>query len=748
MKHTHILVLLVVLPFVSMAQSGRLKYADKLYSTMSYYYAAEAYEDVIARKTDSATVAKNLSSSYDKIGNTSKAIEWYRFLERNSQLDKDQQMRLALLEREAGNYKGSEDLMANYTTKYGESDVSRDVVASSSSIEALIKGTNNFELHPQNVNTLYSEIGATYYADNSIILASSKRLKMSVNTIDSWSGNYFYDLYTASIDEQGTIGKMKKINSKVTTKYHDGPAVYDAASGYFYFTRNNYLDGKKGTDDQKVVRLKIYRAKLDGSKFKNVQELAINSESFSTAHPTLSKDGKTMYFSSDRPGSLGGMDLYSIKLDDKGTVGEPVNLGSKINTTQNDVFPFYNEKENILFFSSEGHAGLGGLDVYVAKLKKSGEARKVENLGAPINSSADDLSYVSDEMQTKGYVSSNRNDGVGSDDIYGFKQLKPITNSAVFVGKTTDLLTGLDLENTTLYLADKNGNILDSTKSTSDGAFELDLNKVNGDFLIMASQDGYLQAQKEIAYQDDKMEYNEDVKLMPILEYYFTGTVVDKVTQTPLEGVKIAITDNKKKQNSEIQFTKSQGDFSSNTLLYNYEDNVDYQFKLEKEGYVTKSIDLKEFLGSKEAINVQERMSMINMEKIEIGKTNLDGVVALNPIYFDLNSSLIRKDAALELDKIIAVMKENPRMVIELGSHTDTRADDNYNLWLSDRRAKSSANYIISKGIGKDRITGKGYGETKLIVQDTEIDKVSTEEEKEVLHQKNRRTEFIVVKMK
>jgi len=739
----------ILLPVVGFSQSSRLKHANKLFNTQSYYYAAEAYEDCLARKTDSTQIANNIAYSYDKTHNTTKALDWYRFLNRKATISKEQQLRLALLEREVGNYSQSEALMSSYGNKYGELDVSKSVVSGSSSIEKLKTNNSNFELVEQKkVNTGASEMGANFYTMGEILVASSARRKMSPNRIHSWTGKHFYDLYKAPVDKDGQIGKMKIVKGQVQSKFNDGPAVYNSTSGYFYFTRNNFLDGKKGMDENRVIRLKVFRAKMDGNKFTDAEEMSFNSDAYSNAHPTLSKDGKRMYFSSDRPGGFGGMDIYSVNLDANGnTVGDPVNMGNKINTTQNDAFPSYNDQENILFFSSEGHSGLGGMDVFAAKLNKQGKASSIENLGAPINSSQDDLSFVSNPTQTMGYFSSDRKGGKGDDDIYSFKQKAPIKNSATVKGNAKDLLAGTDIENATIYLTDKNGKIIDSAKTTPDGNFEFSLRDIDDDFKLKGAKDGYVMNEKVVSYNADKMEYNQDLKLMPELDYYFKGIITDKSSGEPLSNVKVIISDNIKNTSFEEVLTQEAGTFKTVTLPYIYNDNVNYKFKLERAGYLSKSLDVKELLGMEAELTMKENLSF-SLDKIEVGKTDLANILDLEPIYFDLNSSDIRKDATLELDKVVSAMNENPQMIIELGSHTDQRESDRYNLWLSERRAKSSANYIISKGISKDRIKGKGYGELSPKKSQAEIDSLPTKEAQEEMYQLNRRTEFIIVKMK
>lgn len=747
MKHTLIFIGLLSIPFIGSSQKGRLNYADRMYDSKSYYYASEGYEDVLDRKTDSLTVAVKIADSYDKIGNTQKAVEWYTFLKTKGQLSKEQHLRLALLERELENYAGSEQLLASYQQQYGTDAVSKDIL-SSGPVSGLQIDKHQFELKEQGVNTTSSDMSVSYYAANEVLLASSKRRSKAVMRLHTWTGNYFYDIYKAPVNDQGEIGKMKLMKSKAKTKFHDGPAVYSEQTGYVYFTRNNYLNGKKQTDENKTVRLKIYRAQIDGRKFKNIEELSINDNNYSTAHPTITKDGKRLYFSSDRPGGYGGMDLYYVNLDMEGKpVGSIINLGEKVNTTQHELFPSYNAAENLLFFSSEGHFGLGGLDVFVAKLDKQGSTRSIENVGSPINSAYDDFSFTNDDLQTKGYFTSNRKGGKGDDDIYGFSQKFAIKNSASLKGTATDILTKKELPNTMIYLADKNGNVVDSTQTDERGAYELSLAGIEGDFRLLGSKTDYIKTDKAISYDDTKTEYEEDLALMPVLDYYFTGTVKDKATQQLLSGVNIMVTDTKKNEGFAQVSTTGEGSFKTETLPYGYNDQIAYSFKLEKEGYVSKNVSLSELLSMQQELEVNGRLSL-DMTKIEIGKTDLNDIIEINPIYFDLNKSDIRSDAAVELNKIVKVMQENPGMVIELGSHTDSRGSDASNRSLSDRRAKSSAKYIISQGISKDRIYGKGYGESKLKISDAQINKATSVEEKEALHQKNRRTEFIIVKMK
>lgn len=722
------------------SQNSRLKLADKYYESLSYYEAANTYEDVLERKEDSLGVAHKLADCYDKCGNYKKSYEWYNYLSNHDSLTKSELIRFSLLQRRNGYYDESAKTMNLYQSKYG----SNDLVENFSNIDGLDKlliENPNFELRSQGINTLSSEIGVSYISDKEVLISSSKRSKVISQRTHNWTDGYFYDVYQSDLDGSGNLERLKSLKGKIGTKYHDGPAVYDRNGEFVYFTRNNYLKGKSNKDSKEVVRLNLYRAKLEGKKFKDVERLWFNSDEFSCAHPTVSSDGKRLYFSSDKPGGFGGMDLYVVNLDG---VSTPMNLGNVVNTSTNEVFPHYNSSEDLLFFSSEGHKGIGGLDVFVAYLDKGEIVKSIDNLGKGINSSDDDFSFVSKEDQSMGYFSSNRIGGKGDDDIYAFNQKDPIVNGAILNGDVTDILTSSKLEGAIVYLLLNNGVVLDSTLTDSQGNFKFSIKGINEDFQVSAYKMDYKEDINAVKFESEKKEYNERLELMPKLDYHYIGMVTDKESGQPLDGVKLTLVD--KIKNSEFEQLKTiAGEFETGLLPYSYGDNVTYMFKLEKEGYITKTFDRLDLLSKESQIRVDNDLTMT---KIIVGKTDLNDVIDINPIYFDLNSSVIRPDAALELDKIVKVMKENPGMVIELGSHTDSRASHKYNEWLSDRRAKSSAQYIISKGISKDRITGKGYGENRLKVKDAVIEKAPSEEEKERLHQLNRRTEFIIVRMK
>lgn len=742
-----LLLLLIFIPFISIAQKARLKFADKLYTDLAYYDASKVYEDVLEKGVDSIEIADKIADCYQKIGNTVTAVKWYDYMHEKNKISQTALLQFALMERQLGEYDHSLVLTQQYEQLYGANDITQNMTNELTILKKVEVDRENFKISNEAINTASSEFGTSYFTENKVLITSSKKSNQMVSQVYSWTGDYFYNLYIGDIDSSGKILNMKDINGDINTKFHDGPAVYESTNEFIYFTRDDFLDGKKGVDENRRMRLKIYRAKLANNKLVNIEELPFNNSNYSCAHPTISDDGKQLFFSSDMPGGFGGSDIYSVSINENGTVGVPKNMGSKINTSLNEFFPFYRSNENILFFSSNGLNGYGGLDVFSAKLADDFLVNSVENLGKPINSTADDFSFVNNKNQTKGYFSSNRTDGKGNDDIYSFNQLRPITNSKALKGSVFDLLTSAPIDRSMIYLRKKTGEIIDSTYTNTKGEYILPLKNVNEDVIVTAKSTGYIPNDSILALTQNPDISRVNLNLSQKINYAFTGTVLDKLTNEKLKDVKISIVDAKTNKLISTINTNIIGKFETAVipeLIYN--DSINYKFKFEKKGYLTTTETLPLRLAKEEKIDVSELLHP-TLVKVINGVTDLADIIKINPIYFDYNQAYIRPDAAIELDKIVQVMLDNPNMVIALYSHTDARGSFKLNQDLSHRRAISSMNYIISKGISAKRITGKGKGESDLKISDEEIKKVHKWDKQEELHQLNRRTEFIIVKL-
>lgn len=493
-------------------------------------------------------------------------------------------------------------------------------------------------------NSKYSDFGTAYYQDNKIIFSSSRDKKL-FSRIFKANKQPFLNLYEGIINLDGNVSEVNKFSKRLNTKYHEAAVSFTADQKTVYFTRNNYFEKKLGRNEEGITDVAIYRATIapDGG-WTNIISLPFNNENYSVAHPTVSVDGTKLYFASDMPGTLGGLDIFVVTINKDGTYGAPKNLGSSINTSGKEMFPFI-DAENILYFSSDnGKGGLGGLDVYAAKIFDT-SISDIIHLKKPVNSDKDDFGYIlkNGEKINEGYFSSNRSGGKGDDDIYHFISSPPLKiecNQEV-QGVVTDNLTKDAIAGAVVVLFDEKDNEIEATTSDEKGQFGF-ASKCKNSYKVVASDLKYESNSKKFTTNE---EANAKVNLVIGLE--------------PI----------------------------------------------------------------KEVIEIKERI-----------------VVNIDPIYFDFNKANIRQDASVELDKVVSIMMKYPELLIEGGSHTDSRGPAEYNKSLSKRRANATIKYIIAQGIDNSRISAKGYGESQLTNNCDGAVKCSNEE-----HQSNRRTEFVIL---
>ena len=444
--------------------------------------------------------------------------------------------------------------------------------------------------------------------------------------------------------EDGTWMDPKLLSGDVNGPFHEGPASFTSDGNTVFFTRSNYYKRKMDVNEKMENNLKIFKATLIDGKWKNLEELPFNSDDYSVAHPTLSPDEKTLYFASNMPGTIGQSDIYRVSINEDGTYGTPENLGKVINTEGRETFPYITEK-NELYYASDGHPGLGGMDVFVSKARQDGSFKEVLNVGEPLNSPKDDFGLLINTVSKIGYVTSNRDGGLGGDDIYKVKENKPIEYPCeqFLSGSVSDLETRELIANAKVSLFDSSYKLLKSATTDDKGIFDF----------------GEVDCDTKYYLKTEKAEYNTD-------------------------EVSTTIADNTGKTFVPITIEKT-------------------------------------------------------LKKVTVGD-DIAKAFGIKIIYFDLNKSDIRPDAAIELSKILDVMMQNPMIKIDIRSHTDSRDTAAYNEKLSERRAASTKAWLIQNGIKAARLTAKGYGESQLVNKCA--DGVACTEEE---HQANRRSEFVIV---
>lgn len=741
---------IVVLSFVLMSsmiysQTGKLNKANEYFEKLSYAYAADIYEELLGSEWDTPLMKVNLGRSYYYMGKMEKAEKHLGSVMNTAVAKNDDLFFYAQALKQNGKIEES-DVWMNKFRNRARNDMRGDSFSKNPEYLQKIVGKGMlFDIKNLSVNTAKSDFGGYPGPNGQTYFVSNRKDRAFIKNVWTWNKTPYLDLYRADVAKNRNIKDPKMLKKKINSRWHEGPLCFSPNGAMVYYTRNNVTRGKDRRDVQGHQNLKLYRAEVgQDAKWLNEKEIHFNSKDYSVGHPTISADGSTMYFASDMPGGSGGADLYVVEVKADGSLGAPRNLGKEVNTEGQDMFPWVNE-EGVLFFSSNGHIGLGGLDVFVI-FPKDGSFSGLLNVGLPVNGEMDDFAFTMNKDGKTGYFSSNRKDGAkGDDDIYSYTLLKPLKQKLILEGLITDNRTKLILPNSEVILVDADGNMLATTNADGKGYYAFDL-EPDMEYKVMAAKEKYFKNQANISTVDLSEDVSVIKKDLPLdqdpgLALY--ALVTDAKTKTPLEGVRMRIVDKITGKTFLEVKTPSTGDALKTIVDQKVGDFAAYDIILEKSGYFPKTVVFKTKI---------EKAGIIDVHNVLAGGLTLDpavkdlrNLIQINDIRFDLNKYNIRADAAKELDKIVEVMNKYPQMGVELGSHTDCRASYAYNEKLSDRRAKSSAAYIKTKITNPDRIYGKGYGESILLngcACEGKVKSDCSEEE----HEKNRRTEFKVIK--
>lgn len=616
------------------SQSASLKKANQKYENFNFIDASKIYLKVAKSGYESEDLLKKLGNLYYFKANYTEAEKWYEKLYtlNHTTLESDYLLRYSQTLKATGKEPEAEKIYNQFLSS--SKLLNNEFSSSKDYLDIIEENGDRYNIEALSINYKGTDYGA-FIKKETLYFASTRDLKKR-NVIDAWNNEPFLDIYSVDYNSsENTFGKPLVLKGDVNTKFHESSPVVTKDGKTLYFTRTNTTPRikkfKKGTG-----QLKIYRATKVGDEWTNIEDISINGDNYSNVHPVLSPDENTLYFASNMPSSLGETDIYSVSINKNGSFGKPKNLGSKINTKGRESFPFVTEN-NELYFSSDGHFGLGGYDVFYIDLNAA--EKQLLNVGAPVNGATDDFAFSMNNNSKKGFFSSNRS---GTDNIYSFQETKPIKEllEVTFKGSIVDSDTGNPLPNTTINVISEDTHVTYSISADENGWFSTSLNKFKS----------------------------------------FTITITNKDYET------------------------------TDIFLPKIKENYNKNFKL-----VRNVFDIT-----------------------ENNETDLSKVLHINHIYFDLNKSTINKDAEVELEKVVAAMQQNPNLKIDVRAHTDNRATANYNMMLSNKRAKATIEYLIKRGINKIRLTGRGYGETELINTCTNCS--------EYEHLQNRRSEFIIIK--
>lgn len=618
MKNIYLTLSVLLITSVLSAQNKNTKIADKLYNRYEFIAASKAYLKLVEKNKADSYVYKQLADSYYNIFNTTEAAKWYAKATEEPQ-DAETYHRYAQMLKANGNYTEANKQMANFAALSPKDYRAIQFVNDPNYLEKLNNQEKMFTIKNSDINSDKSDFGAVL-SDNTLYLTSARN---EAAKKFAWNNEPRLDIYMSTLNQDATFSPPVLVN-ELNSKYNDGPLAITQDGNTLYFATESFKEKVFFNDKDKRTKygmVSLYKATKTNGKWGNIEALPFNGKKYSTSNPSISKDGKTLYFSSNMPGSIGATDIWKVAIDSDGNFGTPENLGPTVNTEGRESFPFIADDDK-LYFSSDSHPGFGGYDIFVTDLNSN----QIKNVGKPVNSEKDDFAFSYNKTKKMGFFSSNR---IGQDDIYILNQLRKVLLLATII----DAKTGKAVPEALVTILENNKAILEKTTSA-----EGKINQVllpENENIIQVSSPGYNKKSQLITLTD-----NDELALDILLD--------------PIEPI--------------------------------------------------------------------------------ITETE----IILQEIYFEFNKSNITQRGATELDKLVQVMKENPELEIIAKSHTDNRGSEDYNKELSERRAKETAKYVVSKGIDSKRISAKGYGESEPKVNCTEC----TDEE----HAKNRRSEFIIVK--
>lgn len=642
-------VFLISINSFSQSTEKLLSKADQNFEALAYINARDIYLDVAKKGYSSPDLYRKLADSFYFTGEPEASIEWYEKLISNfsDQIKPEYLFRYAQSLKSAERYNEADAVMERFNSITGNDKRAKSFIDKRDYLNFIEMQSGKYDTYTLEINSEFSDYAPSFDHKGNIVFASSRSKNSKLH---EWNKMPFLDLFSSEISDDNISTKAsKKLKGRINSKYHESSTSFTKDGNTMYFTRNNFTNNKLGKSRKGVVLLKLYKATFINEKWSNIEELPFNSDNYSISHPALSPDDKQLYFASDMKGTRGKSDLFVVDILPGGGYGKPRNLGDSINTEGRETFPYVSNSGQ-LYFASDGHVGLGGLDVFVA-IPKEEDSYEVFNVGRPINSPKDDFSFVIDEENRTGYFASNRKGGKGNDDIYSFKQTEELITSCkeYLTGIITDQETGETIANADVILLDTDGNVINEIKSDYNGSYNFEV-ECDKQYIIRVVMEGL--NPNDIVFRSDNTY--ETLKNVP------------------------------------INFTK-------------------------------------------------EKLLSTSSEPVSIGD-DIVGPLQLNTIFFDLDNDEIRPDAIADLQKVIAVMQQNPNLKIEVRSHTDSRSSYWYNKRLSVKRMRATVRYIIRNGgIHWRRIRGKAYGERRL-KNNCANGIPCTEEE----HQENRRSEFIV----
>jgi hypothetical protein len=666
---------------------------DRYYAEMAFDQAKDEYKTAADMGALNEHVTKRLAECYMKLGDTKNGEIWYgqvvKFLNREPM---DLYMYAQALKGN-GKYEQAQQWMDRYLAM-----AQPQGGAAKSNIVDFAKKFNStvdrFTVKPVSVNSTLTDLGPAWYGTGKVIFASARDTSVGIQWRAAWNNEPFLDLYSAVRQPDGDLADVQRLSGNVNSKFHDGPGVV-APDGSLWYTRTSSESSRNG-----VWRLSILHAHPTAKGWSGEEPFLYNNPECSVGQPAISPDGRSFYFVSDMPGGFGGTDIYVCK-DQDGLWGTPENLGPAINTMRNELFPFIGA-DGMLYFSSTGLPGLGGLDVFAAKPDDGGSFSFAVNVGAPVNGPNDDFGFIIDGARQSGYFTSNRAGSAGGDDLYSFVMHAPLEVQYLCTGTVIDDETARTVPGAEVTLLDTAGGVVETARTDSSGKYSFPVKK-NREYSIKVSLAGHYDGLVHLSTEDIEQQQivARDIHLVPDAGIWLRGVARYAGKLGFAAGVKVSVV-NMTSFFSEVQESGPGGDF-----FFRMQPNEEFEVILEKPDYFSISVPVST-VGMRQGVIELGDVRRLVMEQVHVGRP-----VPMKYVTWSGDEVTLAPAAKAELDELADRMQVNPSLMVEVGVHADTRSKADAALELTRQRAEAIVAYLRTKGVNKDRLTGKGYGITK-----------------------------------
>ncbi|MBL1280512.1 MAG: OmpA family protein [Fluviicola sp.] len=704
--------------FISINSFSQLKQkvADRLYDDQEYYKCVEMYNELAdkalagKKKSNWDNVEKAAESNFH-IYRMKEATAYFEKLATKNKLNEHSRMHYIDGLRFAGKYGKSNEVSRESSNLFPENKFFKRLVDEQGQFNALFADSAFYRIHETCINSGKGDFAPTYF-NNSIVFASKAENTGFINPRYGWDNDYYINLMQAEFGEDSVLHKVKMLKHQFISKAHDGPVSFNTAGTEMIITKNTI--GKK--NGKHVIVLSLYFSSLADGEWTELKPFEFNNSAYNVGHGVLSEDGSKLYFVSNQPGGFGESDIYVSEKLGTGWA-EPKNLGSKINTERKEMFPFV--QDEIIYFASDGHFGLGGLDIFEAKVDGS---VKAHNVGYPINTSNDDFGLIFEKSGRIGFLSSNRKDNI--DQIYHVVKRKLSIDLVVDVFEKYKELE--PAPNQLVWIKNMTTQELDSIATDDSGKIKTSI-KINNEYRIYASKDEFILL-KEAAVNTNGVRkdstYTAELVLKPTTIIIHLR-VVEKATGKIIPMATTTITDYNLKKDT--------------TIITNEEGMV--TLKVDRNKVLWAHGSKKGFIDADVSFNTTNETDKIIDIELALNPIKKGQKFKLENIFYDLNKSTLREESMASLDKLSIFLLDND-LKIELSAHTDSRGSSSYNQRLSQRRAQSCVDYLKKKGVLSKNMRAKGYGEYKLVNRCKNGVKCSEEE-----HQENRRTEVKILEV-